>query len=502
MDNITLAAAKSFTKEALEGMGSIKGKDGFSPIIKENTSNTQDNYRLDITTENGTFTTDNLKGPQGKAGEKGETGDKGDAGSIPSNPSFTSLKAGNLSMSALSIGKDAVNNYFSRGCLQADSNVSGKCWSCHSGLEFQGCSGAVLPSESHVFLGDGSNPFYSMTSWSYAKPSDEKKKEILGFIEDNEAYEKLYDSLEFIYYRRNEVISDDPHWQAIQKPHTRSHFGVGAQTTERKVLEAGLTNEDFAAVKGDLFCSYSNRHNKIYGGWGKYKELTKEDGTTITADYTENVYNYKHRNEEGYEYQVINEILEVDVEQLNIDPNRANIGYIHIEDNSKLKSTTPPPLKINSIILVDDNDEYYPLDLSGENILYYEEGSNVPLSSVSYSDDGSITMNTDTMYGAVAIKVDTFNINDYKKIIIDADYIGEYNIVLLPKCHLTNAYLWDRTANDQILFDYLFDYEELFNLSAAILQKTRKDFKVYKEQTQQTINDLLSRVSVLENKIN
>lgn len=44
------------------------GKNGYSPVITENENNDADNYRLDITTENGTFTTPNLKsdGYEGK----------------------------------------------------------------------------------------------------------------------------------------------------------------------------------------------------------------------------------------------------------------------------------------------------------------------------------------------------------------------------------------------------------------------------------------------------
>lgn len=56
-----LALAKSYVKKTLQGQGALKGQDGFSPTVKENPSNTDDNYRLDITDKNGTFTTPNLK---------------------------------------------------------------------------------------------------------------------------------------------------------------------------------------------------------------------------------------------------------------------------------------------------------------------------------------------------------------------------------------------------------------------------------------------------------
>lgn len=42
-------------------IGNVKGQDGFSPTVKENLNNTNDDYRLDVTDKNGTFTTPNLK---------------------------------------------------------------------------------------------------------------------------------------------------------------------------------------------------------------------------------------------------------------------------------------------------------------------------------------------------------------------------------------------------------------------------------------------------------
>ena len=45
---------------------SLKGEDGFSPIITENADNTDDVYKLDIETKDGKFTTPNLKGKDGE----------------------------------------------------------------------------------------------------------------------------------------------------------------------------------------------------------------------------------------------------------------------------------------------------------------------------------------------------------------------------------------------------------------------------------------------------
>ena len=89
MENVTLAVAKSYAEELLMGQGSIKGEDGkdgadgvdgFSPIIVENASNTDETYKLDITTKDGTFTTANLIGKQGVQGIQGIQGIQGEQG--------------------------------------------------------------------------------------------------------------------------------------------------------------------------------------------------------------------------------------------------------------------------------------------------------------------------------------------------------------------------------------------------------------------------------------
>ena len=80
MENVTLAVAKSYAEELLMGQGAIQGADGFSPIIVENASNTDEVYKLDITTKDGTFTTTNLVGKQGIQGIQGERGEQGETG--------------------------------------------------------------------------------------------------------------------------------------------------------------------------------------------------------------------------------------------------------------------------------------------------------------------------------------------------------------------------------------------------------------------------------------
>ena len=48
------------------GTNGKDGKDGFSPTIKENKNNTSNDYRFDVVNKNGTFTTPNLIGKDGK----------------------------------------------------------------------------------------------------------------------------------------------------------------------------------------------------------------------------------------------------------------------------------------------------------------------------------------------------------------------------------------------------------------------------------------------------
>lgn len=68
-----LGAAIDYVSKTIYGEGALKGQDGFSPIIAENVNNTEDDYRLDITTAYSTFTTENLVGKQGEEGKDGIT---------------------------------------------------------------------------------------------------------------------------------------------------------------------------------------------------------------------------------------------------------------------------------------------------------------------------------------------------------------------------------------------------------------------------------------------
>lgn len=59
------ALAKSYVKKTAEGMGAVKGKDGFSPTITESPGNTEEVYQLDVTNQSGTYRTPNLRGNAG-----------------------------------------------------------------------------------------------------------------------------------------------------------------------------------------------------------------------------------------------------------------------------------------------------------------------------------------------------------------------------------------------------------------------------------------------------
>lgn len=80
-----------FTEEQLEslkgqsGSDGKPGKDAVSPTIIENADNTDTIYKLDVTTVDGTFTTPNLRGKDGKNGSGSSTGEENVIESIKVN---------------------------------------------------------------------------------------------------------------------------------------------------------------------------------------------------------------------------------------------------------------------------------------------------------------------------------------------------------------------------------------------------------------------------------
>lgn len=67
------------------GKDGLTGKDAVSPTITENENNTDTIYKLDVTTVDGTFTTPNLRGKDGKNGSGSSTGEENVIESIKVN---------------------------------------------------------------------------------------------------------------------------------------------------------------------------------------------------------------------------------------------------------------------------------------------------------------------------------------------------------------------------------------------------------------------------------
>lgn len=458
-----------------------------------------------------------VQGIQGVKGEKGEKGEKGDTGSIPSNPSFDSAIIGRLKISGSKvIGGNNVtdDDYDFSNCKVPKATIEVVARdndelliNNDGGLEFAGCDGLILPKGSSCKLGNQKYPFQAVVAWSHIKPSDEKYKNIISTIEDSddfECYEELFDSMKFILYQNTSEQNDSPHAQAITKPHERYHIGVGAQTTEKLVDEVGLDSKKFSGIKSDSFSTLRNMEHKLSGGWRAnkiYADRYDDNGRQVELEYSQNAYDYKkHMQGEDNSYEIYNEILEANVEDLNISNFRETIGYILIEDNSKIKAVNPPDIQLNSITLVDKDNHYNSIDLSGEIIPYYDEWdeTNTPLSRAVHNDDGSVTASFDKMYSSVLIKVNDFDITQYEKIIVDVNHVAEYNIMFIPSCTMKNAYLWDHKRNDSLIFDYAVDYEQVWGLSAAMLQHTRKQFAEYKKQTDDKIQTLEQRIKDLQ----
>lgn len=89
MDMITLAAAKSYTKKTLDGMGSLQGKDGKSAYqiwLDNGNKGTEQDFLSSLKGEKGDKGDIGATGPKGDTGATGAQGPKGDAGqSIPNH---------------------------------------------------------------------------------------------------------------------------------------------------------------------------------------------------------------------------------------------------------------------------------------------------------------------------------------------------------------------------------------------------------------------------------
>lgn len=338
-------------------------------------------------------------------------------------------------------------------------------------------------------IGNSTFPWYQFYAHkTQVSTSDRNRKNSISELDNT--YMTLFDSIPIKKF----ILNDSGKDTLTTTKNQRYHLGVIAQEVENVVRSLGLSSNDFGGVCSEFFACYGSFKTTIHGGWMAQKE---------GYSYSENVYNWKHRDEGGVgPFEVWNEIVEETVENLKIDSYRGNIGYIMVEDNSKL-TKEQPPITVNSITFVKEDGTMDTLTFA-DFIRYYavdDTGFENPLSDVEMSEDGSATVSFNKMYGCAWLKLsETVDITQYVSVMVDVDCIGEYNIMFIPDGVYQNANPYDRDRNDQILYNYMFRYDELFNLTAYALQETRKEFNAYKEQTSALIGDLNEKINRLSEK--
>ena len=93
------------------------------------------------------------------------------------------------------------------------------------------------------------------------------------------------------------------------------------------------------------------------------------------------------------------------------------------------------------------------------------------------------------------------NATDYEEILIDIDYIGEYKFYLIPDDEYNTANTSD--LENDILYDYSLNYNEIIMMSLAVLQNSKKenekkikdledDFASLKNDNSNILNELQS----------
>ena len=381
-----------------------------------------------------------------------------------------------------------------------------------SGMSFRSCSAGILPIcmengtlrlvSAMIHLGTATYKFGTSYATSWTTGSDIREKKDIKSLKDNyEIYKSIFNDIDFIKYRWKYNMNGG----LADKPSSRYHYGIGAQYVEEVFKNHGLDNSDNGIIKAEYFLN-NTTDRYICGGWEiPYYDEEKN----IQYSYSKNVWNYKH----NLDYDINNEILEKDISEITASNgyrDRSSIGFIMIEDNSKVQADNyHPPITINSINLVDKDGNYTQLEFELENdIPYYSEDDEnmaTPLTQVEFEDQTSFTITSDIMNGEHAVKLITpFNINDYEKIIVDVDYIGEYKIYLLPEgSYKTTNFLYDiERVGEKIVYDYSVDYQELTNMSLMVLQQQSIEFDKFKEDTNKTISSLLETVNELKQEIN
>lgn len=367
-------------------------------------------------------------------------------------------------------------------------------------LQVSTCQSALLggieipssPTSSYsrsISLGTSRYPFSTLyANKCTCTTSDKNKKHNINNNLDQK-YETLFDSLNMCTY----VLDDSEYISPSSSPNIRSHIGVIAQDVEDKVSEAGLSSNDFAGVCSEFFCSSGVPWRALCGGYRRNKE---------GYSYSQNTYNFKH----GLDYEYYNEIIEKKFSDIDLEDYRKNIGYLMIQDNSKL-TKKQPPLIINNIFLKKKDGTLVPVPLDNETISYYrriDDTFSNPLSSSYINENGSLVVTFDNWYSSLFLKLfdSPFNMDDYESIICDVDFVSEYKMILIPDGTYQNANVEDRKRNDKIIYDYSFRYDELFALTAHVLQKTRQEFSDYKANTDKTISELKSELENLKQNAN
>ena len=95
--------------------------------------------------------------------------------------------------------------------------------------------------------------------------------------------------------------------------------------------------------------------------------------------------------------------------------------------------------------------------------------------------------------------ITVFSRDDFfdKKIIIDADYVGEYKVYLIPKAvnEHVNANVWDRGRADDSILTYAVDYNELHNMCFYALQQITKEQEKEIAQLKESIEELKGMIT-------
>lgn len=346
--------------------------------------------------------------------------------------------------------------------------------------------------------------------------SSDKHKKIDVTDKFNDSLIKLFDIMNIISFKWKDNIYK---YLFSHGENSRYHTGIIAQELEENIRSVGLSGEDFSAIQSTFFAPSSKQYRSMQGGWQSPMVKINSDGKPIQYSYSENTYNWKHRNDgkNTKKYEIFNENIKFSLSRLEYEDYRKNIGYIMIEENSKL-STDQPPITIKSIFvetldgilkeipLSDSYIHFYYKNNDNDNIDYdtpltYAEKNEAGETVINYYIDGTV----DKMNKAVIIKFEEmFNLDEYESIIFNIDYISEYKIRLLPVTETAESYInanvQDRT-NDSIIYDYKVDYDQLYNISMLSLQDLRQKYELEKESMLKDITYLKTELDSIKNMI-